>query len=125
MLAIENAEIGGTLIALSIPGLKPLFDRFYSKVGVLHRSHPPSFNALSPSAVFASEMSKSTVVAEDRPMHPITNPWTGLGIVHYAGIPYDMASSTDDDAPPGRSLTSHPWRQPLGGMASYGGAPKV
>lgn len=25
MLAIENSEIGGTLIALSVPGLKPLF----------------------------------------------------------------------------------------------------
>lgn len=28
MLAIEAAEIGGTLIALSVPGLKPLFDRY-------------------------------------------------------------------------------------------------
>ncbi|KAK7923877.1 hypothetical protein LTR80_011997 [Exophiala xenobiotica] len=31
MLAIEVAEIGGTLIALSFPGLKPLFDRLISK----------------------------------------------------------------------------------------------
>lgn len=31
MLAIETAEIGGTLIALSFPGLKPLFDRLISK----------------------------------------------------------------------------------------------
>ncbi|KIN03383.1 hypothetical protein OIDMADRAFT_39725 [Oidiodendron maius Zn] len=38
MLAIENAEIGGTLIALSIPGLKPLVDKELSKLGGL----PPS-----------------------------------------------------------------------------------
>ena len=31
MLAIEVAEIGGTLIALSFPGLKPLFDRLINK----------------------------------------------------------------------------------------------
>lgn len=29
MLAIENAEIGGTLIALSVPGLKPLFGSWF------------------------------------------------------------------------------------------------
>ena len=28
MLAIEVSEIGATLIALSVPGVKPLFDRF-------------------------------------------------------------------------------------------------
>jgi hypothetical protein len=30
MLAIENAEIGGTLIALSVPGLKPLFGSWFA-----------------------------------------------------------------------------------------------
>jgi hypothetical protein len=29
MLAIENSEIGGTLIALSVPGLKPLFGSWF------------------------------------------------------------------------------------------------
>lgn len=33
MLAIESAEIGGTLIALSVPGLKPLFQRRFSNLG--------------------------------------------------------------------------------------------
>lgn len=32
MLAVENAEIGGTLIALSVPGLKPLFQRWFANV---------------------------------------------------------------------------------------------
>lgn len=32
MLAIENAEIGGTLIALSIPGLKPLLGNCFTKI---------------------------------------------------------------------------------------------
>ena len=31
MLAIETSEIGGTLIALSVPGLKPLFDKLLSR----------------------------------------------------------------------------------------------
>ena len=29
MLAIETSEIGGTLVALSVPGLKPLFDKLF------------------------------------------------------------------------------------------------
>ena len=33
MLAIETAEIGGTLIALSVPGLKPLIDKWIVKRG--------------------------------------------------------------------------------------------
>ena len=33
MLAIETSEIGGTLIALSVPGLKPLFDKLFSSPG--------------------------------------------------------------------------------------------
>ena len=32
MLAIENAEVGGTLIALSIPGLKPLLGTCFAKI---------------------------------------------------------------------------------------------
>lgn len=32
MLAIENAEIGGTIIALSVPGLKPLFGSLFANL---------------------------------------------------------------------------------------------
>lgn len=32
MLAIETSEIGGTLIALSIPALKPLFGSWFSHI---------------------------------------------------------------------------------------------
>ena len=32
MLAVENAEIGGTLIALSVPGLKPLFEKWLTRI---------------------------------------------------------------------------------------------
>lgn len=31
MLAVETSEIGATLIALSVPGIKPIFDRFIFK----------------------------------------------------------------------------------------------
>jgi len=34
MLAIETAEIGCTLVALSVPGLKPLFSRWFAGLGV-------------------------------------------------------------------------------------------
>jgi hypothetical protein len=103
MLAIENAEIGGTLIALSIPGLKPLFDRFSSKVGGLHhssRSHPPTFNDLNPSDIFRSEASKTSVVVEDRAMdtrpHPLSNPWASLGggVADYGSRPSYASSTT-------------------------------
>ena len=66
MLAVENAEIGGTLIALSIPGLKPLVDRVFSKLDGLSRSHPPNFIARSPSAIFASDASKNIVTVDGR-----------------------------------------------------------
>lgn len=32
MLAIETSEIGGTLIALSVPGLKPLFGSWFAHI---------------------------------------------------------------------------------------------
>jgi hypothetical protein len=123
MLAIENAEIGGTLIALSIPGLKPLFDRFFSKVGGLHRSHTPSFNVLSPSAVFASSDASKSVVVEDRAMHSISNPWAGLGMAQF--VPHQATAegtSTDDDDDKSAghgTVPPNPWRESLGGMG-YG-----
>jgi hypothetical protein len=40
MLAVENSEIGATVIALSIPGLKPLFGTLFDKlVASYPRSH--------------------------------------------------------------------------------------
>jgi hypothetical protein len=43
MLAIENSEIGGTLIALSVPGLKPLFgSRFVHITGSEFKSQSRS-----------------------------------------------------------------------------------
>jgi len=45
MLAIENAEIGGTLIALSVPGLKPLFG---VRFGSLHASFSKSQSRSGP-----------------------------------------------------------------------------
>lgn len=105
MLAIENSEIGGTLIALSIPGLKPLFDRFSSKVGGLHhsnRSHPPTFNELNPSEIFGSEASKTSIVVEDRAMdmrpHPLSNLWASVGGVADYGSRPSYASSTTSAA---------------------------
>lgn len=35
MLAVENAEISGTLIALSVPALKPLFVNLFSRLASL------------------------------------------------------------------------------------------
>jgi hypothetical protein len=112
MLAIENAEIGGTLIALSIPGLKPLFDRFFFKV--IHRSQAPSFNVLDPSAVFASEASKHTVTVGDL---TLSNPWMmALGAADYgryeANVETTMMAHEDADStnPP------HPWRESLTGF---------
>ena len=115
MLAIENAEIGGTLIALSIPGLKPLFDRFFKKVGGLglhhpYHSHPPSFNVLNPSAMFASEASKTSVMVEDRALgpHPLSNPWATLGgVAHYGpSSPRHTGGSTTSAATSAASIAS-------------------
>ncbi|TKA77227.1 hypothetical protein B0A49_03620 [Cryomyces minteri] len=50
MLAIESAEIGGTLIALSVPALKPLFGSIFAKfTGTFHGSVKQSgtFNSTS------------------------------------------------------------------------------
>jgi hypothetical protein len=56
MLAIENAEMGGTLIALSIPGLKPLWDRLFSRPAKsAGRVDPAAFTVLNPSDVFRSD----------------------------------------------------------------------
>lgn len=70
MLAIENAEIGGTLIALSIPGLRPLVDREFSKLSGLYRNHRTNIDFPSPSIIFASDASKNTVVLSGKDLRP-------------------------------------------------------
>lgn len=45
MLAIETAEIGGTLIALSIPGLKPMIDTWIRGYRTLLSSSSPTREA--------------------------------------------------------------------------------
>ena len=75
MIAIENAEIGGTLIALSIPGLKPLVNKELSKLRELRRSYQPHTNSLSPSDVFASNISKNTVILSGKVLQPNHSSW--------------------------------------------------
>jgi hypothetical protein len=60
MLAVENAEIGGTLIALSIPGPKPLVDRVLSKLDGLHRGNPPTLLPAAPQP-FSPQMPPRTL----------------------------------------------------------------
>jgi hypothetical protein len=38
MLAVENAEIGATMVALSIPALKPMFSTVFSQISELSMS---------------------------------------------------------------------------------------
>ena len=45
MLAIEVSEIGATLIALSVPGIKPLFDKFVLRKGPTTTSSGSHFNS--------------------------------------------------------------------------------
>jgi hypothetical protein len=74
MLAIENAEIGGTLIALSIPGLKPLLAQCSPYPGTYSRSAPQSDVNLPPlSPLGASRTSIAEVIA------PETTISTGAG----------------------------------------------
>ena len=47
MLAVENAEIGATLIALSVPGLKPLFKRWLSGVDISFFKSQPNPTSIS------------------------------------------------------------------------------
>lgn len=106
MIAIENAEIGGTLIALSIPGLKPLFDRCFSRVGTVHRGQPPSFGAIDPSAVFASNASKTSVTGPSTTIHPLHDPWSGIATAHYS--PYATAMTTTTPSHPDREADDSP-----------------
>ena len=48
MLAIENAEIGGTLIALSVPGLKPLFQEWFTSISTTWSGSSKSSQTLKP-----------------------------------------------------------------------------
>jgi len=57
MLAIETAEIGCTLIALSIPGLKPLLGRWFE---VFNNSAVPKSHGSGPLRTFGSLPSRKT-----------------------------------------------------------------
>lgn len=74
MLAIENAEIGGTLIALSIPGLKPLLARCSPYPDTYPQSAPQSGFSLPPlGSLDTSRISIAEIVA------PETTIGTGAG----------------------------------------------
>ena len=44
MLAVETSEIGATLIALSIPGIKPIFDKYVLNTTVYTESGNSKYN---------------------------------------------------------------------------------
>jgi hypothetical protein len=90
MLAVENAEIGGTLIALSIPGLKPLVNRAFSKLDGLRHSNPPNLIARSPSAIFASDTSKNIVAVDAREVLQNRMSRSGLGAADNRRIEVDV-----------------------------------
>lgn len=72
MLAIENVEIGGTLIALSIPGLKPLLGTCFARIDGSFNS--AGHRRLAPARPFGSgadsPFPKTTVTIGTRPYRP-------------------------------------------------------
>jgi hypothetical protein len=75
MLAIENAEIGGTLIALSIPGLKPLLGTCFAKIDGSFKSdrHIHTQDTAHPSGIGADSTFpiKTTVTIGTRTHRPV------------------------------------------------------
>ena len=77
MLAVENAEISGTLIALSIPGLKPLFQRWLSNVQVS----------------FSKSLSNGTSTSASRGSQPSLSAGHKLdGVAHYERAASDISN---------------------------------
>lgn len=61
MLAVETSEIGATLIALSIPGIKPIFDKFILNKTVQTESGNSKYNRSA-----TSRRSKGTALSTFR-----------------------------------------------------------
>lgn len=60
MLAVETSEIGATLIALSIPGIKPIFDKYILNKKIQTESGNSKYNRS------ASRRSKGTALSTFR-----------------------------------------------------------
>lgn len=105
MLAMANAEIGGTLIAFSIAGLKTLIDRVFSKLDGLRCSHPRSSTALGPSAIFALDHKNNIVTIDGRDALQSRKTWLGLGAAdnHRNEVDVDIPNTIHKVAEP-----SHP-----------------
>jgi hypothetical protein len=93
MLCIENAEIAGTLIALSVPALKPVFGNFFAHLTEYTSSHTRSRSRSTKLRSHSKPL--SGVASSNRDNKRLIN-WSKLGGDDYEMMPSEVSVGTRD-----------------------------
>lgn len=91
MLCIENAEIAGTLIALSVPALKPVFGNIFSHLTEYTSSHTRSRSAGRPRGHSKPASGLGSHTRDDK---RLLN-WSRLGHEDYEMMPSEVSVTKD------------------------------
>jgi hypothetical protein len=96
MLCIENAEIAGTLIALSVPALKPVFGNVFAHLTEYTSSHTRSRSRSRTTKLRSHSKPHSGVESSNRDKKRLIN-WSKLGD-DYEMMPSEVSVGGDADS---------------------------
>lgn len=99
MLCIENAEIAGTLIALSVPALKPVFGNIFNSLTEYTSSHSRSQSAGRLRSQSKPASGLNSHVREDRRFLR----WSKLGGDNYEMMPSEVSVTQNMPSPGSKS----------------------
>lgn len=93
MMCVENAEIAATLVALSVPALKPVFGNLFAHLTEYTSSHTRS-RSTKPHSLGHSKTIASGVVSSNRDSKRLIN-WSKIGKDDYEMMPSETSVSRD------------------------------
>lgn len=93
MMCVENAEIAATLVALSVPALKPVFGNLFAHLTEYTSSHTRSRSTKMPSLGHSKTVG-SGAVSSNRDSKRLIN-WSKIGKDDYEMMPSEISVSGD------------------------------
>lgn len=92
-MCVESAEIAATLVALSVPALKPVFGNLFAHLTEYTSSHTRSRSAKLPSLGHSKTIG-SAAVSSNRDSKRLLN-WSKIGKDDYEMMPSEVSVSRD------------------------------
>ena len=93
MLCVESAEIAGTLVALSVPAVKPVFGNLFAHMAEYTSSHTRS-RSTKLHSLGHSKTIPSAAISTNRDSKRLIN-WSKIGMDDYEMMPSEVSVSRD------------------------------